>query len=548
MTVNLNEGRCWRRMAASLLFAAMSATFPASATRSAEPITWERLSQMGGGIDFPHIMGSLEIRATLERMRGYAISDGTPQTLFYFVSTNCRRGAERPATINCGGTDGPKVYIPVLFVTPSAPRRRGNSPPQSLVLTFRGTNSLEHSVAEDPAHPRSSRPKSVWIKLDTPLDGMKTLDAPAVQAALVLCVPVSSSECQNGNVQLANLADESEQAVTLPPRPANPPPGSDDRSHPPAGPEGQSAHENPQPSNPPPGPANPPHPANPPGPRPPDPSQQNPNPPGPASVEVAQPSALGGPPGPWLLGLYGPQNIGIGVDASAGAIADAQEQILASMTRFLDDFHAQSFRSPVVDLVLMTTPDAAAAAFPLKNVLNGTSRQPPADRPGKLQLDHEGDRRLAAFLSGPTSSGAEASLKSIGDMIRTYAQHAERFRAAPGQRPPVAIYVGAVRPLPDTCAEWKKMTGGLALLPGRPRVLGVVFANVSAGQIDQQLGHNERGESETIAARTRAPTCSGDGGSALLFVPFPDLISHTPESVLTQVFGAVRRRAGQLQN
>jgi hypothetical protein len=542
MSANLDEGRCWRRMAACLALAVMTATFPAGETQSAEPvpITWEQLSQMGGGIDFPHVMRGQDIRATLKGALRYTISDGTPQTLFFFLSTNCKRGVERPkeATINCNGVPGRDVYIPVLFVKPATRPRRADSTPPELVLRFGSTNSLEHYVAEDPANPRrSGRTKSVWVKIGAPFGNVKTTDEPAVQAALVLCVPVSSSECQNDNIRLTNFADESEQAAALSSGPTQ---TSDGRSRPTVGPAGPTAPENPPPSS----QQNLP-PSNLPAPSQQSPNQQSPNQQGAANPEVAPPRS----PGPWLLGLYGPQNIGVGVDANAGVIADAKDQILTSMIRFLDDFHTQSFRSPIADLVLMTTPDAAAAAFPLKNVLNGTSRQPPADKPGKLQLDHEGDRRLAAFLSGPTSSGAEASFNSVGDMIKHYAQQARRLRGDSGQRPPVVIYVGAVRPLPNTCAEWKKMTADLAVnLPGRPRVLGVVFANISVGQIDQQLGRNERGAPEPIAARTRAPTCNGDGGSTLLFVPFPDLTSHTPEDVLAQAFGAVRRRADQLQN
>jgi hypothetical protein len=551
MIVNLDEGRCWRRvicwrrfifwrrLAAGLLLVATTAALPAREARSAEPLTWERLSQMGGGIDFPHVRGGPEIHATLERTRSYLMSDGTQQTLFFFVSTNCRRGEERAnaASINCGGVLGPKVYVPVLFVTPTARPRGSNSLPRDLVMKAGNTNSLEHYVVEDPANARSSgRTKTFWVKLDTPLGGMKTeLDAPVVQAALVLCVPVSSSECQKDNVRLANLADASDQAAALPSEQSSPPPALDGRPDPATGPANPA---NPPPANPPgaviatvPPPANPRGPANP---------QVEPPPPQPRPDNAR-------PPGRWLLGLYGPQNIGVGVDASTRAIADAQDQILTSMTTFLNEFHAESFHSPIADLVLMTTSDAAAATFPLKNVLIGTSRQPsPIGSADKFQLDLEGDRRLEAFVSGPTSSGVEASFTSVGDMIKHYAQ---RLGGTAGPRPPIVVYVGAARPLPETCAEWKKMTADIAVsVQGRPRVLGVVFASISAGQIDQQLGRTERGDPEPIAARTRAPTCNGDGGSILLFVPFPDLISHTPESVLTQAFAAVRRRAKQLEN
>jgi hypothetical protein len=263
----------------------------------------------------------------------------------------------------------------------------------------------------------------------------------------------------------------------------------------------------------------------------------------PMKPPVSPPSTEGLTPGRWLLGLYGPQNIGVGVDASATAIADAQDQILISLTRFLDDFRVQNFKSPAADLVLMTG-SGASSALPEKNVITGTSRRP---RSEKLQLDHEGDRRLAAFLSGPSSAGAEASFKSVGDMIRRYGQAAGE---SSGQRPPIAIYVGAARPRPDSCPEWKKMTADVAAtFSSKPRVFGVVFANASAGQIDQQLGQNERGTNEAIAAaRTRVATCNGEGGSALLFISFPDLVSNTPESMLVQAFGAVRRRAEMLQN
>jgi hypothetical protein len=266
-------------------------------------------------------------------------------------------------------------------------------------------------------------------------------------------------------------------------------------------------------------------------------------PPGPglAHPPASPPPAAGLTPGRWLLGLYGPRNIGAGGDASASAIADAQDQILIALTRFLDEFHAQDFKSPAVDLVFMTGSDAPPA-FPEKSVITGTSRRPRSD---KLQLDHEGDRRLAAFLSGPGSAGAETSFKSAGDMITRYGQAAGE---SAGQRPPVAIYVGAARPRPESCPEWKKMTADVAVgLSGRPRVFGIVFANASASQIDEQLGRNERGDDEAIAG-TRAATCNGEGGSALLFVSFPDLISLTPESMLAQAFGAVRRRAEKVAN
>jgi hypothetical protein len=498
----------------------MAATLAVGTTRSQPSLTWEQLSRMGTGIDFPRIRGGQTIHARLERRpRRYVIADGSPQVLYFYRATNCSRGEERTnaAWINCGPELGPEVYIPVLFVTPASKPRSGKPPPTDLVLTQGGTNSLEHYVP--PSNPRSSgNTKVVWVRLDNPLGGVKSsLDAPAVSAALVLCMPLASSECQTAGL-LANLADDPGTA-TPPAAPAEDPSPTEVAPRPPVNPTVPAAP-----------PVNP-----------------LPRGPGLAHPQVNPPAsplpAAGLTPGRWLLGLYGPQNVGVGVDASAGAIADAQDQILDSLTRFLDDFHGQNFKSPAIDLILMTR-SGASSDFPEKNVITGTTRRPRSD---KLQLDHEGHRRLAAFLAGPGSAGAEASFKSVGDMIRSYGQGAGE---SAGQRPPIAIYVGAARPRPDSCLEWKKMTADIAAgLSSRPRVFGIVFADASAGEVDEQLGRNERGDNEAIAAaRTRVATCNGEGGSVLLFVSFPDLISHKPESVLAQVFGAVRRRAEKAQN
>ncbi len=519
MIVDMDERRRRRRVAVVVTLAALSATYPAGGARS-QPLqlTVERLSQMGGVAprDFPYVPGGgPTIHARFQgRKVLYAIGDGSRQaTLFIFRATNC--SLPKKGIIDCRDPTGPAVFIPVLWVTPASQSRSGKASPPDLVLKTRHVNSLANYV---PELQDNTKAISFWIKLSNPQAGsVNELDAPALPAALVLCVP--STECQNG-VQLANLADDPGQTAASPPPPAeNPPPAPD------VGPQPQ---------------------VNPTGPTPPPviplpigPGLSNPlvNPP------VSPPSTEEQTPGRWLLGLFGPQSIGVGVDASASAIADAQDQILNSLTRFLDDFRVQSFKSPAADLVLMTSSDASSA-FLEKNVITGTSRRP---RSEKLQLDQEGDRRLAAFFSGPNSAGAEASFKSVGDMIRRYGQAAGE---SSGQRPPIAIYVGAARPRPDSCPEWKKMTADVAAsFSSKPRVFGVVFANASAGQIDQQLGRNDRGNNVAIAAaRTRVATCNGEGGSALLFVSFPDLVSHTPESMLAQAFGAVRRRAETLQN
>jgi hypothetical protein len=92
------------------------------------------------------------------------------------------------------------------------------------------------------------------------------------------------------------------------------------------------------------------------------------------------------------------------------------------------------------------------------------------------------------------------------------------------------------------------MTADVSHLSGRPRVLGIVFANAGAEQISRQLGQNSRGADEALAPGMRSLTCEGDSGSSLLFVPFPDLLSHPPETVLRPAFKVLDRWAEKLQN
>jgi hypothetical protein len=253
--------------------------------------------------------------------------------------------------------------------------------------------------------------------------------------------------------------------------------------------------------------------------------------------------------GRWLLGLYAPQNIGAGAEAGSRAAADAQDQIFNSLTAFLDDFRERKFQDSLpanravgADLALIGSADSASTAFSERSVIVGKFRQPPSDR---LRSDPEGNRRLSAFLSGPESAGGEVSFRSVGQAIRHYSQLFGEFS---GQKPPVVIYIGAARPLADSCPEWKKMSADVARLSGRPRVFGMVFANASANRIGQQLGESGRGTDEALAPETRALTCDGDGGSMLLFVPFPDLLSRPPEAVLGPAFKVVERWAARIGN
>jgi hypothetical protein len=253
--------------------------------------------------------------------------------------------------------------------------------------------------------------------------------------------------------------------------------------------------------------------------------------------------------GRWLLGLYGPQNIGAGTETGSRAAVDAQDQIFNSLTAFLDDFREQNFQNALpanqavgADLALVGSADARSTAFSERSVIVGKFRQPPSEL---LRPDEEGNRRLSDFLSGFGSSSGEVSFRSVGQTIRHYSQ---LFGELSGQKPPIVIYVGAARALADSCLEWKKMTADVTRLSGRPRVFGILFANRGADQIGEQLGQNGRGTDEALAPETRALTCEGDSGSMLMFVPFPDLLSRPPETVLQPAFNVVERWAARIRN
>jgi hypothetical protein len=256
-------------------------------------------------------------------------------------------------------------------------------------------------------------------------------------------------------------------------------------------------------------------------------------------------------PGRWLLGLYGPLNIGGGTEAGPIASADVQDKILQTLTAFLDDFYERQFNTgqPAsaaigADLALIGAADAVSPTFSDRNVITGKLRQPPTSN-GMFRLDPEGERRLSAFLASPGNTGAEISFRAVGQMIRHYS---DLFGNFSGQRPPIAVYVGAVHPGPGTCPEWKKVTADVAKLSGRPRAFGLVFANATADEIAQQLGQNSRGADEILGGQTSVSTCDGDSGSALLFVPFADLIAQPPEAVLRPIFEVVERLAAKVQN
>jgi hypothetical protein len=246
--------------------------------------------------------------------------------------------------------------------------------------------------------------------------------------------------------------------------------------------------------------------------------------------------------GRWLLGLFGPQSIGAGLDdASATKVSDAKDDIINSLIKFLGSVREQRFQytQPMkaaigYDLALMSSADAASRGFAEPSVLAGGYRQP---KTNDFELDREGNKRLDDFLQGPHCCGSAADLQQVGERISRYSR---LFGELSGESHPVAVYVGAAPSLRNLCSAWKEMTHDVASLSGGPRVFGIVFANTSAGQINEQLDHIGRGRDKALGLRVRALTCEGESGSMLLVVPFPDLVARPPETVLNAAFDIVQ--------
>jgi hypothetical protein len=272
-----------RRGAVAFALAVIT-TFAAGETRS-QQFTLDQLSRMGGIVsagEFPLVLGGRDrvptIRARFYQKRAFTIADGSRHTLFVFRAANCWLREKTPAqaaAIDCRGNNGPGVFIPVLFVTPASRPRSNPSSAPDLTLRSRGANSLaDYIPAEllDRVRPSGNR-KVVWIRLKNSQSDSLSLSAPAVPAALVLCVPFSSLECENNaSILLTDLADTPEQVAsppppasvvrppqtatadaTPPPAPASPPPGAPTTS--PATTTGEGQEPPPAVSSPPPAPA-----------------------------------------------------------------------------------------------------------------------------------------------------------------------------------------------------------------------------------------------------------------------------------------------------
>jgi hypothetical protein len=246
--------------------------------------------------------------------------------------------------------------------------------------------------------------------------------------------------------------------------------------------------------------------------------------------------------GRWLLALFGPQSIGTGLDdASAAKVSDVKDDIINSLIKFLGSVREQRFpyTQPMkaavgYDLALMSSADAGSRGFAETSVLTGGYRQP---KTNDFELDREGNKRLDDFLQGPHCCGSAADFREVGEKIARYSR---LFGELSGESHPVVIYVGAAPSLRNLCSSWKEMTRDAAALSGGPRAFGIVFANVGAGQINEQLERTGRGREKALGLRVRGLTCEGDSGSMLLVVPFPDLVARPSETVLNAAFDIVQ--------
>jgi hypothetical protein len=242
------------------------------------------------------------------------------------------------------------------------------------------------------------------------------------------------------------------------------------------------------------------------------------------------------PRGRWFLALYAPQGIGGGipVEASAQSVFEARSQIVDSMMIWLELSRKRYFADVDpskaalgFDLALVGAADVPATApFEEANVIVGQYRQP---KTTQFKIDSMGERRLEAFFRGPRAVGGAPSFEALERMILRYARLFGPLD--PEGSAPIVVYVGAGTPNPDSCRDWAQMTANVKPI----RLLALAFVSASAAAIRQSLG-NSGAVPENTATRPLGYSCKGENESALLLVPFPDLIARAPDLVLQGIF------------
>jgi hypothetical protein len=250
--------------------------------------------------------------------------------------------------------------------------------------------------------------------------------------------------------------------------------------------------------------------------------------------------------GRWLLGLFAPQDVGVGTQMLSQQASEISNLILDKTIIFLNKLHQGPFRvtTPVqtaigYDLAVVSTTDPVGpAAFDEASILAGRGRNQPTDN---FVLDAEGDRRFTQFVN-QRGDGRAPSFDEILQSIRRYAAW---FQIS-GERNPVVVFVGAGRPLQDSCSRWSQMTQEVAALPGSPRVFAVAFASSSSGDIARALGQQAR--VENIAGRPSGSVCEGQNKSMLLFFPFQDLAARSADLLLNNIFERVETWVSNAEN
>jgi hypothetical protein len=252
--------------------------------------------------------------------------------------------------------------------------------------------------------------------------------------------------------------------------------------------------------------------------------------------------------GRWLLGLYAPQDIGVNVGSQSGAaIEDGKETIFRKLTTFLENARVQYFSSNSAlniavgyDLAAMNSLEPTTPGFPESTVIIGQFRNPKPASP-MFRLDTEGDKRYSAFIDIASTSSAP-TFDAVGRMVERYA----KLFDLSDERSSVAVYVGASTPTSGSCLQWKTMTENIAnRLSGKPVVFGLVFTNVPSARIRTDLGTGAGVQEETLANRTKAYWCEGANQSAVLFVPFGDLVERDPTTVLEAAFSKIGHRVAR---
>jgi hypothetical protein len=252
--------------------------------------------------------------------------------------------------------------------------------------------------------------------------------------------------------------------------------------------------------------------------------------------------------GRWLLGLYAPQDIGVNASSSSGSAVDnAKEEIFRSFTSYLDKARDQFYPNGDVmnsavgyDFAAANSAEPSAPGFPESAVFTGQYRNPKISS-ASFRLDREGERRYLSFLEGSGTQPAP-SFAAIGKLVERYS----RLFEVSDERSSIVLYVGTTTPTTMSCQDWKAMSQSVASLSGKPRIFGIMFVGVGSARIQADLGPNK--QEELLAVRTRAYSCEGANKSAVLFVPFSDLLSREPATVLDAAFDKINTWLAQVNN